>query len=101
MAAANADNRRLNFEGGVGVLRSDGEHIVTRMLKGSSTSGGLALSGIKLLAIALLLAAAPKAWADLFYYRFVMFRGLYGAGYAIIFSATILALGIIPFLRNA
>jgi glucan phosphoethanolaminetransferase (alkaline phosphatase superfamily) len=71
------------------------------MLKGSSTSGGLALSGIKLLAVALLLAAAPKAWADLFYYRFVMFRGLYGAGYAIIFSATILALGIIPFLRNA
>src|SRR5262249_37735353 len=74
-----------------------------RMLKNfdATTLGRFALTSTKLLAVALLLAAAPKAWVELFYHRFASFRGLYEVGYATIFWAAILGLGVIPFLENA
>jgi glucan phosphoethanolaminetransferase (alkaline phosphatase superfamily) len=98
-----ANQQRAAFGGGLGCFGSSVNTFTNHILKnfGGTTSGAFALTCIKLLAVALLLAAAPKAWADLFFYRFASFRGLYEIGYSIIFWAAILGFVIIPFLRNA
>jgi hypothetical protein len=70
----------------------------------SAEGRSLALTGVKLMAVVLLLYAAPKAWTSLFEYEFGKFlnthRLLYALGYAVIFWATIASLIIVPFLRN-
>jgi glucan phosphoethanolaminetransferase (alkaline phosphatase superfamily) len=66
--------------------------------------GSVALTGVKLLAVVLLLVAAPFAWANMFsaLFGFFLAKGwlIYAMGYAVLFWACILALAIIPFLRN-
>jgi glucan phosphoethanolaminetransferase (alkaline phosphatase superfamily) len=72
---------------------------------GAARSGGFLLTSAKLVALVVLLAAAPWAWAGLFSETFDVFvktnRLLFAAGYAVIFWTAIASLGIIPFLRNA
>jgi glucan phosphoethanolaminetransferase (alkaline phosphatase superfamily) len=71
----------------------------------SKSLGEIPVTLAKVLAVVLLLAAAPRAWTDFFLIHFDKFmnshRLFYAVGYAAIFWMAIIGLAIIPFVRNA
>src|SRR4051794_8074548 len=65
----------------------------------------IVLTGAKLVAVIVILAAAPWAWFELFTFGFDAFfssnRLLYAFGYALIFWTAVCSIGIVPFIRAA
>src|SRR6187549_3383735 len=72
---------------------------------GFATRWDLMLTCLKILAVVLLIVAAPRAWTDMFSHAFDKFvitqRPIYAVGYAVIFWAAIVSMALIPFIHSA